>query len=153
MLKNLKIYEKRQRAAEAEIRESELRALRNQINPHFLYNTLNMVRWMARFAGTENIEECVRALGAIITPLYKDDSPTCTLRKEIELLNQYLTIMKFSLQPAGSISVQKFQIRCWMRSFPDLSCSRWWKILLNMALPPTDREEPLYFVQCGKTRI
>ncbi len=95
MLKNLKIYEKRQRAAEAEIRESELRALRNQINPHFLYNTLNMVRWMARFAGTENIEECVRALGAIITPLYKDDSPTCTLRKEIELLNQYLTIMNF----------------------------------------------------------
>ncbi len=95
MLEDLALFAQRQRATEAEIRENELRALRNQINPHFLYNTLNMIRWMARFAGAENIEACIRALGAIIVPLYKDDRPTCTLKQEIELLNQYLTIMNF----------------------------------------------------------
>lgn len=95
MLRDMALFEQRQRATEAEIRESELRALRNQINPHFLYNTLNMIRWMARFAGAENIESCIRALGAIIVPLYKDNRPTCTLKQEIELLSQYLTIMNF----------------------------------------------------------
>jgi two-component system sensor histidine kinase YesM len=93
MLDDLISFQERQHTTELEIRESELRALRNQINPHFLYNTLNAVKWMARFSGAENIDKCISALGAIIVPLYKDNSPRCTLQKELELLNNYLIIM------------------------------------------------------------
>jgi len=93
MLDDLKNFQQRQKETEMEIRESELRVLKNQINPHFLYNTLNTIRWMAVLIGADNIEKCISALGGIIAPLYKNNSPTCMLSEELEIVRQYLIIM------------------------------------------------------------
>lgn len=81
------------RCAEAEKRESELKALRSQINPHFLYNTLNTIKWMSLMDGNKKTADCITSLGKIIVPLFKSNSPTCPLFNELEIVEKYIEIM------------------------------------------------------------
>lgn len=104
MLENLKYLEEKSKEASREQRESELQVLRNQINPHFLYNTLNTIKWMAIVEGNKNIAHCIASLGGLIMPLYKNNNPTCTLAEEIELLKMYLDIM--STRYGGGINFE-----------------------------------------------
>ncbi|OBZ18030.1 hypothetical protein A8L34_00090 [Bacillus sp. FJAT-27264] len=74
-------------------REAEVLALASQINPHFLYNTLNMVKWMAAVNHAPNIEETVTALGNMLRPIYRETSVFTTLRDELGYITNYMTIM------------------------------------------------------------
>ncbi|MCL6457187.1 MAG: sensor histidine kinase [Gorillibacterium sp.] len=74
-------------------REAEVRALASQINPHFLYNTLNMIKWMAAVHHATNIEETVTALGKMLQPIYRETSVFTTLREELDYIKHYMTIM------------------------------------------------------------
>lgn len=49
--------------------EQELQALRAQLNPHFIYNTLNTIKWMAVMENADNITECITALGCLLEPI------------------------------------------------------------------------------------
>lgn len=82
--KNNEIQEKK--------RELELEALQYQINPHFLYNTLNMIRWMAAIVKADNIVGTIVALGNLLRPVFSKKDPMCALRDELEYLQNYLTI-------------------------------------------------------------
>jgi len=90
-------------------RELELEALQNQINPHFLYNTLNMIRWMASTVKADNIVNSVVALGNILRPAFISKEPTCTLRDELSYLENYIKIinLRFSNSVVFSIEVDE----------------------------------------------
>lgn len=85
--------------AEAELgrREAELKNLKNQINPHFLLNTLNNIYALTAFSPNEAqtaIEELSRLLRYV---LYENDADTVTLNKEMEFLNSYVALMRLRL--------------------------------------------------------
>jgi len=74
-------------------RLSELEAMQYQINPHFLYNTLNMIRWMASLAKADNIVVSIVALGNILRAAFTNKSTMCTLRDEFSYLENYVKII------------------------------------------------------------
>ncbi|RAP76074.1 cache domain-containing sensor histidine kinase [Paenibacillus montanisoli] len=76
-------------------RQLEIEALQSQINPHFLYNTLNTVKWMAAIAKAPNIMECMTSLGNMLRPIYYDPSPLWSIQEEIQFVQNYINIMNF----------------------------------------------------------
>ncbi len=93
MLRDLQQLTDRRKQIEVELLERELAVLRNEINPHFLYNTLNTVKCMAELEGNMDVARCIVALGGIIAPLYKHRYPTWTVREELKVAAKYLDIM------------------------------------------------------------
>lgn len=72
--------------------ETQMRALQHQINPHFLYNTLEMLRSKALVQGDRETADAIFMLGALYrTRMYKKQ--TISLGEEFELLEMYLKIM------------------------------------------------------------
>lgn len=76
-------------------RDLEIELLQSQINPHFLYNTLNMIKWMAKIQKADNISESVVALSHMLKPVFSDTSLMHPIRKELEYLNNYIIIMNY----------------------------------------------------------
>lgn len=105
MLINLERLTERNLRVEAEKRESEIKALRSQINPHFLFNALNTIKWMSVIAGNENAAQGLTALGGILAPIFKSDAPFTSVREELSLLDKYVEIM--NLRFGGSIRLEK----------------------------------------------
>lgn len=75
-------------------KESELRALQAQINPHFLYNTLDSLYWRALDAGNEEISEDILALSQLFRMVLSEGKGVTTVTQEKELLTRYLHIQK-----------------------------------------------------------
>jgi two-component system LytT family sensor kinase len=85
------------RAAEAETaaRAAQVRALRYQVNPHFLFNTLNSLSSLVMTGRAEQAEEMLLALSTFFrTTLSVDPSADVTLAEEIDLQRLYLEIEK-----------------------------------------------------------
>jgi two-component system sensor histidine kinase YesM len=76
------------------LKKSELRALQAQINPHFLYNTLDTIIWMAESRRTEDVVEIVSALSTFFRVTLSKGKDWITLREEIQRTESYLTIQK-----------------------------------------------------------
>lgn len=70
----------------------ELRALQSQINPHFLYNTLEIVNWMARTRDVPEIAEIVKALSDMMRYITSHKEEIVTVEKEIEYIKMYCLI-------------------------------------------------------------
>ena len=75
--------------------EAELTALKSQIYPHFLYNTLETVRMKARRSGQKDIEEIAKMLAKIMRSYIQISETDTTLKKEIELVECYLKIQQY----------------------------------------------------------
>ncbi len=76
------------------IRETELKALQAQINPHFLYNTLESINWLAKMNKQSKISEMVEALGYLLRSSIGLKDPLITLEKELSIVQSYVTIQK-----------------------------------------------------------
>lgn len=76
-------------------RDLEYKMLQSQINPHFLYNTLNSIKWMAATQGAEGISEMTTALAKLLKSLSKGTSLLVPLREELSLLRDYFTIQRY----------------------------------------------------------
>lgn len=74
--------------------KAELKSLRMQINPHFLYNTLESINWMARIKGVPEIGDMVKALGDLMRVSISGDD-FITVKEEIANVVNYLKIQKF----------------------------------------------------------
>lgn len=75
-------------------RESELDILQAQINPHFLYNTLDSLYWKAVESGNEEIGEDILSLSQLFRLVLNRGNGIVTVRLEMELLERYLHIQK-----------------------------------------------------------
>ncbi|MGO4373527.1 sensor histidine kinase, partial [Paenibacillus sp. MCAF20] len=72
--------------------EAELKALQSQINPHFLYNTLDMLNWMAQKGERENIQQIVYALSGYYRLILNKGEDFVTVRDEVRLSAIYMDI-------------------------------------------------------------
>jgi two-component system sensor histidine kinase YesM len=72
--------------------EAELKALQSQINPHFLYNTLDMLNWMAQKGERENIQQVVYALSGYYKLILNNGEDFVTVRDEARLCAIYMEI-------------------------------------------------------------
>ena len=77
-----------------EKKEAELKALQSQINPHFLYNTLDMINWMASKNETENIRDTVLSLARYYKLILNKGRDIITIGLEIELCEAYIAIQQ-----------------------------------------------------------
>lgn len=75
-------------------KESELAALQAQINPHFLYNTLDSLYWQATEAENEEIAENILALSQLFRLVLSRGQKEVTVEQEMELISYYLQIQK-----------------------------------------------------------
>ncbi len=74
--------------------KAELAALRFQIDPHFVSNTLNSIRLMARAAKADAIADMTQSLMRVLADSYSGTGPMTTLEHEIANLSSYVGIMK-----------------------------------------------------------
>lgn len=80
------------------LKKAELRVLQAQINPHFLYNTLDTIVWLAEAQKTEDVIDIVSALSSFFRISLSKGKDWITLRQEIEHVRSYLTIQKVRYQ-------------------------------------------------------
>lgn len=87
-------------------KESELAALQAQINPHFLYNTLDSLYWQAEEAGNEELAESILALSQLFRLVLNQGKSEVTVSHEIELVSRYLQIQKMRFAKRLEYSVE-----------------------------------------------
>ena len=75
-------------------REVELEALHAQINPHFLYNTLNTIKWMAKIQGAHSVSNAIVALVKLLRISINISSDFITLNEELTYIQNYVVIQK-----------------------------------------------------------
>jgi len=76
-------------------REAELRALESQVNPHFLYNTLATISWVARKAKSKEIVDISNALAKFYRLMLNKGRREILIKDEIAMVKAYLEIQKF----------------------------------------------------------
>jgi two-component system sensor histidine kinase YesM len=76
------------------LRLSEMKALYAQINPHFLYNTLDSIKWLAKLNGVNDIVIIVSQLGKLLKNSIRNQKDSVQISEEIGLVRSYLAIQK-----------------------------------------------------------
>lgn len=87
-----------------EKQQLEMRLLQNQMNPHFLYNTLSSIRLMAGLQGKNSVAEMIEALGKLLRANLSGSQELIPLAEEMELLSSYIYIQNIRLK--GNIDYQ-----------------------------------------------
>lgn len=90
------IYEVYQKKIEQ--KNAEIRALQAQINPHFLYNTLDSINWMLIERDEQDISDVVISLGDILRYAIGGQNHLVPLRNEVRYIESYLCIQKNRLE-------------------------------------------------------
>ncbi|MFT4004252.1 MAG: sensor histidine kinase [Lacrimispora sp.] len=80
--------------SEKEKRDLEIKMLQAQINPHFLYNTLDSIKWIATMQKNSGIVSVVTALSSLLKNMAKGFNEKVTLRQELDFLQNYVIIEK-----------------------------------------------------------
>lgn len=75
-------------------KEAQLKALESQMDPHFLYNTLDSINWRAKALEAEDIVQITTALGNLLRISLDRTHTPFTLAKEVNLLENYMVIQK-----------------------------------------------------------
>lgn len=95
MVEDLKRLLEGIRVSEKEKREAELTALQAQIHPHFLYNSLNTIKYLAKMNGVPNIEEVSGSLIELMRGVLGNSSEFLTVREELDYVERYISIVKY----------------------------------------------------------
>lgn len=84
-----------QRDKEQQIkRKSELKVLQSQINPHFLYNTLDSIIWMAEWGKNQEVVRMTSSLAKLLRRSISNEQEVVTVAEEVEYTETYLSIQK-----------------------------------------------------------
>lgn len=75
-------------------RESEIKMLQAQINPHFLFNTLNTLKWIAVMNEDTSVSNGLGALAKLLRNTIVDSNEFVTIREEIDNIKSYIVIQK-----------------------------------------------------------
>lgn len=106
---------------EKEKGDLELKMLQAQINPHFLYNTLDSIRWIAVIQKNSGIVKMVTALSGLLKNMAKGFNEKVTLRKELDFLNDYVIIEKVKYVELFDLTVQVDEERLYEASIIKLT--------------------------------
>lgn len=77
-----------------QVKETQLQALQAQMNPHFLYNTLNSLYWMTKTGGMPAAADMVSSLSILMREAISDKEFVITMDRELDIVCHYLTIQK-----------------------------------------------------------
>ncbi|MBC8035189.1 MAG: sensor histidine kinase [Chitinophagaceae bacterium] len=97
-------------------REEEFKALQAQINPHFLYNTLDTIYWMAKTDNKDSIADIIADLAGFFRLSLNKGQEITTVANEIEHVRKYMCIQqvrmrnKFSFQISGDSHLMNLRI-------------------------------------------
>ena len=101
----LKISMNKEREAAERQKNAEIAALEAQINPHFLYNTLDTINWMAIDKEDYEISGAISALAAILRYGISDSNGTVRIKEEAEWLRQYIFLQQTRLKNTFQCSI------------------------------------------------
>lgn len=101
---NVSILMNKRLEDEKQKRDLEYKMLQSQINPHFIYNTLNSIKWMATIQGADGISEMTTALAKLLKSISKGTSLLVSVREELSLLQDYFTIQSYRY--GGTITME-----------------------------------------------
>ncbi len=85
---------KEQHDVEAQKRRAEIEALQAQIQPHFLFNTLNTIRWAAANGNVEKVTSTIIGLASLLKSTINSEEALIPLAQEFEILQRYADIMQ-----------------------------------------------------------
>ena len=86
-------------------KNAEIRALEAQINPHFLYNTLDSINWMAIENGEYEISKMIRNLGVILRYSVNKSNQIVTIRELSDWLEKYISLQQMRFNNAFSYQI------------------------------------------------
>lgn len=89
---------------EKQKRDLEYKMLQSQINPHFIYNTLGSIKWMADMQGSNGISEITTALSRLLKSISKGTSLIIPILEELHLIENYFTIQRYRY--GGTITME-----------------------------------------------
>lgn len=87
-------------------KESELAALQAQINPHFLYNTLDALYWQAQNMDNEDLAEDILALSNLFRMVLSQGKGIISVQEEIALITEYLHVQKMRFERKMDYEIQ-----------------------------------------------
>ncbi|GGH37214.1 sensor histidine kinase [Paenibacillus segetis] len=122
MLEELNLYIDRVYKAEIKQKHTEIAALEARVNPHFLYNTLEVIRMRAISQGASDVGEMIYSL-SVLFKSYVQQKPRYTLKDELEACRMYLELFRIRYKDKFT-----YQILC------DKKLEN--KIVLKMSLQP-----------------
>lgn len=94
MVEQIKVLMEKIYDEQRQLKEIEFRALQAQINPHFLYNTLESIHWQALLGGNYDISTMVKALAGFYRISLSGGEDIIPLRSEAEHVENYMTIQE-----------------------------------------------------------
>ena len=103
MVTEIQLLLEQRQSSEAKKRELELRMLQYQINPHFLFNTLNTLRLVAQMNQDRVVSEGIRSLSELLKNTLINDREFITIQEEVDNLKHYFSIQ--AIRYAGSFHV------------------------------------------------
>jgi len=99
-------FMQRQHQLEEALKEAELKALQSQVNPHFLFNALNVIARMALLQGDFQTERVVGALARLMRYTLYQIKSLVSVREEVKSIQDYLLIQEARFQGRIKSSVQ-----------------------------------------------
>lgn len=76
------------------LRMAQSEALQAQINPHFLYNTLDLIKWDAKLGNNEEVSKIAVLLGKLLRSMADFEHDIVTVEDELKMIDRYLEIQK-----------------------------------------------------------
>ena len=86
--------------------QTQLKALEQQINPHFLYNSLDSINWFARRGEGKNVSAIAQSLGGLLRHTISENEDCIPLERELSILDHYLRIQRLRFPDTLQVSVQ-----------------------------------------------
>jgi two-component system sensor histidine kinase YesM len=104
MVQNLNRHVQEIREAERSKRALEIKLLQSRMNPHFIRNTLNTIRWMAHIRGARSIAGAITSFTKMLNYLLVSSNELASVHEEIEYIEQYLYLQKIRYQNKLNVS-------------------------------------------------
>ena len=105
MLDNIQVLMREKIQQEVLVKNTEIKALQNQINAHFIYNVLESIKMMAEIDEKYEISDAITALGELLRYNLKWVSSNVTIREEVAYIRNYIRLMNLRYDFAIILSV------------------------------------------------
>ena len=119
LLREINAYHADQLEKQMLLKNAEIQALQSQINPHFLFNTLNTLAWKAQMADNPELYQMVISLGELLkTNIFSKSSSYISLEEELRCIKFYIYLQQMRFEDKITVNfdlapgLQKMLIPC-----------------------------------------